>query len=89
MNGDGVEEAVIINGSSLFWFGTILQQTATGWTIAGTLPSPHCKGDLEVLRAGKFAVTPPKSPAWNALQIEGRDLAFIPAYPDLNVTCPR
>jgi hypothetical protein len=31
----------------------------------------------------------PKSPAWNTLQIDGRDLAFTPANPASYVTCPR
>ena len=89
MNGDGAEEAIIVNGNDVYWWGTILQQTASGWTIAGMLPSPHCKGDLQALRAGKFTMAPPKSPAWKTLQIDGRDLAFTPANPLSNVTCPR
>jgi hypothetical protein len=89
MNGDGTGEAVIINGSNLYWEGTVLEQTLSGWAIAGILPPPHCKGDLEALRAGKFAMAPPKSPVWNILQIDGRDLAFTPANPASQVTCPR
>lgn len=89
LNGDGAEEAVIVNGRDIYWWGTVLQQTASGWTIAGMLPSPHCKGDLQALRAGKFTMAPPKSPAWKTLRIDGRDLAFTPANPALNVTCPR
>jgi hypothetical protein len=89
LNGDGAEEAVIVNGRDIYWWGLVLQQTASGWTIAGMLPSPHCKGDLQALRAGKFTMAPPKSPAWKTLRIDGRDLAFTPANPLSNVTCPR
>ena len=83
MDGDGVDEAiVVVGGTDLYWWGTVLKQTADGgWTIAGTLPTPHCKGDLEALKAGKFTTAPPKTPAWNVLQVGGHDIPLLQTNP--------
>jgi hypothetical protein len=91
MDGDGVDEAiVVVAGTDMYWWGTVLKQMPeSGWTIAGTLPVPHCRGDLDALKAGKFTTAPPKPSTWNVLQVGGHDIPFTTANPVQNVTCPK
>lgn len=91
MDGDGVDEAiVVVAGTDLYWWATVLKQMPEGgWTVAGTLLAPHCRGDLEALKAGKFTTTPPKMPSWNVLQVGGHDIPFTKANPVQTPTCPR
>jgi hypothetical protein len=91
MDGDGVDEAiVVVAGTDIYWWGTVLKQMPEGgWMVAGTLPVPHCRGDLDALKAGKFTVAPPKTPTWNVLQVGGHDIPFTTANPVQNPTCPK
>jgi hypothetical protein len=89
MDGDGVDEAiVVVAGTDTYWWATVLKQTPEGgWMVAGTLPVPHCRGDLDALKAGKFTTVPPKPSTWNVLQVGGHEIPFLQTSPA--ATCPK
>ncbi len=91
MDGDGVDEAiVVVAGTDSYWWATVLKQMPEGgWMVAGTLPMPHCHGDLDALKTGKFTTVPPKPSTWNVLQVGGHDIPFLATNSAQNSTCPR
>jgi hypothetical protein len=89
MDDDGVDEAiVVIGGTDIYWTGTVLKQMPDGrWMVVGNIFPPHCRGDLETLKAGKYTLAPPQKSIWNVLQANGHDIAFTKAT--VVTTCPK
>ena len=56
------------------------QMPEGGWLAAGTLPSPHCPGDLDALKAGKFSDGAAEAAEWKGC-IGGHDVPLSPAGP--------
>jgi hypothetical protein len=90
LDGDGVDEIIVINGDGqLYWWGTVMKLGDDGkWSAVGTLPAPHCKGDLEALRNGTFKTVPPPSSKWNVLEVGGREIHLEPVKQVSTVSCP-
>jgi hypothetical protein len=88
LDGDGIDEVILIYGDDPDWWGTVLKVDAHGnWTAAATLPAPHCKGDLQALQSGNFKVfTPPQ--AWRSILVGNRVLPVKPPDTDPPPTCP-
>lgn len=65
------------------WWGTVIKKQTDGmWMPVGFIPSPHCAGDLEALRNGKFQIT---TPPGHVVQIGGHVLPIKindPTEPD-------
>lgn len=77
LDGDGNPEVIVINGDEGYWWGTVMRQDAGGqWTPFATLPSPHCQGDLEALRTGRFTLVPRPTPVWRDIRIGGHAVAL-------------
>ena len=92
LNGDGVDEVIVVTGSGddMNWYGSVLAQQPDGrWTVIGTLPNPHCKGDFQALRNGNFKLAPPITPALGRIQIGGRDVMFTATNRYQPPTCPK
>jgi hypothetical protein len=73
-DGDGKDEILLLHGApggTLEYFdGNLFRQAADGnWESVATLTYPHCKGDFEALRDGRFALVPAAHPN---LTINGR-----------------
>lgn len=77
LDGDGTDEVIVINSDDeLDWWGTVMKAGADGrWSPVATLPSPHCAGDLEALRAGAYKLAPPPAPSWRELDFGGHRTA--------------
>jgi hypothetical protein len=72
LDGDGIDEAIVISGTDtpLYWWGTVMKLGADGqWAPVATLPSPHCAGELQALRAGTYTLAAPPVPVWRNIQI--------------------
>jgi hypothetical protein len=72
LDGDGADEVIVVSSADapLYWYGTVMKLGADGhWIPVATLPSPHCAGELEALRAGTYTLTAPPTPVWRNIQI--------------------
>ncbi len=89
LDGDGTDEVIVVTGGdSVVWWGTVMKLGGDGhWAPVATLPSPHCAGDLEALRAGTYKLVPQPAPVWRAIQIGPRAIAPTPP-PASPETCP-
>jgi len=60
----------VSNADGTYWWGTVMKLGADGaWAPVATLPSPHCLGELEALRAGAYTLVPPPAPIWREIRI--------------------
>ncbi|HEX3674369.1 MAG TPA: DUF4153 domain-containing protein [Rhizomicrobium sp.] len=82
LDGDGADEVVIVTGGdSVVWWGTVMKLDGSAkWAPVATLPSPHCPGDLEALRAGAYKLVAPPPPAFRDIRIGARTIT--PALPE-------
>jgi hypothetical protein len=72
LDGDGADEVIVMSGTDtpLYWWGTVMKLGADGlWAPVATLPSPHCAGEIEALRAGTYKLVVPPAPVWRNIQI--------------------
>jgi hypothetical protein len=90
LNGDGVPEVIIVTvvGDPAYWYGSVMQAQPDGtWMVVGGLPSPHCPGDLDALRAGRFKVASAAAPPLGDIQIAGRPVIFAPVSRYVSPKC--
>lgn len=80
MDGDGVDEILLVYGSDAGWWGSVMKQGKDGtWRPIGTLNPPNCRGTLSELRAGHFsAVT--SLPAHKDLMVGKYRLSILPIF---------
>jgi hypothetical protein len=90
LDGDGADEVIVAsNTDDRFWWGTVMKLGADGqWAVVATLPSPHCLGEIEALRAGTYTLTAPPTPVWRNIQI-GKHIITL-ALPEIAPdACPQ
>ena len=78
MDGDGVEEILVVYGNDDGWWGGIIKQGKDGtWRPIGTLNPPNCHGTLSELRAGNFSAVAPL-PLYRDLMVGSYRLSVLP-----------
>jgi hypothetical protein len=84
LDGDGTDEVIVVsNADGTYWWGTVMKAGADGqWAPVATLPSPHCAGEIEALRAGTYKLVAPAAPVWREIQIGTHSIALtLPESP--------
>jgi hypothetical protein len=81
----GTPAVIVVTGSEddRTWWGTAIEKQPDGmWIPVGFIPSPHCAGDLEALRNGKYRIA---TPPGHVVEIGGHVMPIKmndPAEPD-------
>jgi len=91
LDGDGTDEVVVISSadSPLYWYGTVMKLGADGqWAVVATLPSPHCPGEIEALKAGTYTLTAPPAPVWREILI-GKHVISLTLPEVATDACPK
>jgi len=87
LDGDGRDEILLVYGTSASWWAGVMKETPAGWTLAGTLAAPPCRGSLDALRAGRFTPIDPL-PGWRDLLVGSDRLTIAPSRPAKVAACP-
>jgi len=80
MDGDGVDEILVIYGNDDGWWGGVLKQGKDGtWHPVGTLSPPNCRGTLSALRAGHYSAVQ-ALPVFRDLMVGPYRLSVLPVF---------
>jgi hypothetical protein len=78
MDGDGVDEILVVYGNDEGWWGGVIKQGKDGvWHPIGTLNPPNCRGTLDALHGGRFSIAAPL-PRFRDLMVGPYRLSVLP-----------